>query len=224
MLLTILLCAALVGIDQVLKYLAVQYLAPVGAAPFIPGFIEFRYTENTGAAFNLLSGHQGILIAITGVALLFGLFILLFRRPKNKLEYISILMIVAGGIGNLVDRIANGFVVDYLRFLFVEFAIFNFADCLVVIGFILLVIAIFRAESRAKKKREAEEAAAEGQGDEDAAITAEPASPSPRAQESKTGSEASSASAQDATPLAGPKGQAEATGTALVADDADAKD
>lgn len=158
MLLTVISCALLIGADQFFKYLAVRYLAPVGAIPFIPGVLEWRYTENTGAAFNILSGYQVVLIVVTGIALLIGAFILLFKRPKDKLMLIAIIMIFSGGVGNLIDRIANGFVVDYIRVLFVNFAIFNFADCLVVVGFGLLVIAIIREELKAKKNPEGQPA------------------------------------------------------------------
>ena len=170
MLLTILLCAGLIGIDQLLKLWAVKSLAPVGAMPLIPHVMELRYVENNGAAFNLLSGRQVLLIVFTGAILLAGAYILLFRRPKDKLEYAAYVMVFSGGVGNLIDRIANGYVVDYLATLFINFAVFNFADILVCVGVALLVIAVFRAEGKERrlKKQSEDKAPAEGLADTNA--------------------------------------------------------
>lgn len=151
MLATILVTAGLVGLDQLLKWLVVRFVAPVDAIAVIPGVVELRYLENTGAAFSLFDGRQGVLISVTSIALTVLVMLLIFRRPKDKLEYLSFVMILSGGIGNLVDRVMNGYVVDYINPLFVRFAVFNFADCLVCIGFALLVVAVFRAEGRNKK-------------------------------------------------------------------------
>ncbi len=158
MLLTFISAAALIGLDQLFKVLAVQYLAPVGAVTVIPGILEFRYFENSGAAFGIFQGKQTFLIVITALALLVALYILIFRRPKNRMEHIAIVMIFAGGVGNLIDRIVNQYVVDYISFLFFNFAIFNFADMLVTFGFALLVITVFRSEMRTKKQEKTSDA------------------------------------------------------------------
>lgn len=153
MLTTILLCAALVALDQLFKYLAVTHLQPLGTAPLLPGILNLKYIENNGAAFSILAGEQHFLIAATGIALLAVAAYLLLRRPKDKLEYAAILLILSGGLGNLIDRVANGYVVDYINLLFMRFAVFNFADILVCVGFVLLVFAVFRAEYREKRRR-----------------------------------------------------------------------
>ena len=155
MLLTILLCAALIGVDQLSKYFAVLYLKPVGSAPFIPGIIGLQYLENDGAAFSMLRGRQGLLIVVTGIALAAVLVFLLFRRPKNKWEYLALMLIFSGGMGNLIDRIAKGYVVDYFNFEFVRFAVFNVADSLVVVGFIIFAAVLIHGEYKQKKQREA---------------------------------------------------------------------
>lgn len=156
---TVLLCAALIGIDQLLKFWAVQNLAPIGTMPLIPHVMELRYVENDGAAFSLFSGMQPMLIVFTGIVLLGFCIVLLFRRPKKKLEYAAVLLIFAGGVGNFVDRVANGYVVDYLAPTFVNFAVFNFADILVVVGVCLLLVAVFRSEwgEYRRKKQEGPE-------------------------------------------------------------------
>lgn len=164
MLFSLVLCALLVGLDQAFKALAAAYLAPVGSVTLIPGVLGLRYLENTGAAFNILRGQQMLLIILTSVALLIMALILLFRRPKGRLEYLALIFVLAGGVGNLIDRIAQRYVVDYIEFLFMEFAIFNFADILVCVGFALLVVGVFRSEHVARKQRELEEHDAAGTG------------------------------------------------------------
>lgn len=156
MLLTIILCVVLVALDQLFKMLATLYLGPGGALTLIPGVLELRYLENTGAAFNIMQGRQILLIVLTSVALLVILGILIFRRPKDKLAYIAFVFFFSGGAGNLIDRIAQGYVVDYINFLFIDFAIFNFADMLVSVGFVLIVIAMVRIELKARKQKESD--------------------------------------------------------------------
>lgn len=144
--------------DQVTKMMAVSALYPYGAQAFIPGFLRFRYIENTGAAFSFLTGMQPFLIVVTSIALLAVAFALFVRRPKYKLEVVSLTMILAGGAGNLIDRISRGYVVDFLEFEFIRFPVFNIADCFVCVGFALLVIAFIQAELRERKQKKAEDA------------------------------------------------------------------
>lgn len=129
----------LIIIDRVLKVGMTVYLAD-GVKPFIPGFIQFRYIENTGAAFGSFQGMTLVLTILTSVLILILLYVIVSKMFKSKLANISLMLITAGGLGNLYDRIFNGYVVDYLEFMFVDYAIFNFADTLITIGAILLVI------------------------------------------------------------------------------------
>lgn len=161
MLLTILLCAGLVGLDQWLKWLAVVYVKPAGVLPGIEGLFQLRYVENDGAAFSILAGQQGLLIVVTGLALLVVAWLLLFKRPQDKLEYLSLVCIFSGGVGNLIDRVANGYVVDYIDLQFMRFAVFNLADVLVCVGFGMLIVAVLRAEWQQRKLRAAQKAAEE---------------------------------------------------------------
>lgn len=161
MVITIIVCVVLVAIDRVLKILAVNYLAPVGTIEVFPGFAGLRYIENNGAAFSILAGKQGILIAVTSVVLVVLGYIIFVRRPASRGFIIGLSLVFAGGVGNLIDRIAYRYVVDYIEFLFMDFAIFNFADILVTFGFVILIIALIYDEVTAHKKRKALEA--EGQ-------------------------------------------------------------
>ncbi len=149
----VIVAVVLIALDQLAKKVAVSVLMPQGVLPAIPGVLEWRYIENDGAAFSLFAGRQSFLILFTSVALLIVAYILIFRRPKDKLEAFSFLLIFSGGVGNLIDRIAQGYVVDYINLLFVNFAVFNLADIYVTVGFALLLFAMIRGEIRERKMR-----------------------------------------------------------------------
>lgn len=151
-LITLLSTAILVAIDQGIKFWATMVLEPVGAMPFIPGVMELRYVLNKGAAFSMLAGKQTFLITFTGIALAALLVYLLAKRPTRKIEYFAWILVLSGGIGNFIDRILNQMVVDYLNFLFMDFAVFNFADILVCVGIGLLIIDLLLDEMRKKHK------------------------------------------------------------------------
>ena len=137
---TILSIAVLVVIDQLIKLLVLEYLQPIGSLPLIDGIIQLRYAENTGAAFGSFSGHTTTLSVFTFVAILVGIIFLLSKKIKFGVEYVCITLVIAGGAGNLIDRVFRGFVVDYIEPLFIDFAVFNFADILVTCSAIVLVI------------------------------------------------------------------------------------
>ena len=139
--------AALVGIDQLIKLWAVQVLQPVGAMPLIPHVVELRFVLNQGMAFSLLSGKQLFLIIATSAALLAVAYGLFFRSRSKRLQQAA--LVLGGGIGNLIDRVLNGEVVDYINLLFMRFAVFNFADICVCVGVALWVLVIFLDELHA---------------------------------------------------------------------------
>ena len=132
----------LVGIDQAIKAWAVAVLAPVGSMPLIPHIVELRFVLNEGMAFSMLSGRQTLLIVVTSITIVV-LAWYLFRRCRGRLlRQITMLLLVSGGIGNLIDRVLNGRVVDYINLLFMHFAVFNFADICVTVGVVLLLLCI----------------------------------------------------------------------------------
>lgn len=158
-LITAVVVALLVILDQAIKLWATAVLAPVGAMPLIPGVVELRYYLNDGAAFSSFSGQQLFLIVFTSVAMVAIAAIaayLLIKRPARKLEYWAWVLVLAGGIGNWIDRVFNHQVVDYINFLFIRFAIFNLADVLVCTGIGLLVLNLILEELAAKKKASGE--------------------------------------------------------------------
>ena len=126
----------LVVLDQIVKNWARVYLLPVGALPILDGFIGFRYATNTGAAFGLFQGGRWFFLIAT--LLVFAVLLYYeFKIPHNKQNLwlrIPMVLIFAGGLGNFIDRLLVGYVVDMFEFLFISFPIFNVADILVVTG------------------------------------------------------------------------------------------
>lgn len=162
----------LVGIDQLTKWLAVNYIKPQGTVNLISfgdkEWLNLTYQENTGAAFSILRDKQLFLIILTSIILLGVIIMMLTKRIKKKSYIWSFALIVAGGAGNLIDRIANNYVVDFIDVRIIKFAVFNFADICAVCGTISLIafymINEFK-ESREKKLKAAAEAEKSDSGD-----------------------------------------------------------
>lgn len=144
----------LVNIDQIIKLLTVKNLKNhVGEVVFIPHLIDLIYVENRGAAFGIFAG-QKILLTVLPIFIIIGLtyyYTKLTKSLSDKLTKVSIVLIISGAIGNLIDRIFKGYVVDMFHFSFFEFPVFNFADILVVTGAILIIISTFIAEKETKE-------------------------------------------------------------------------
>ena len=140
--LALLLIAALVSIDQWTKGMAVEHLKGSAAVPLIPGWLELKYSENRGAAFGLLQDGRIFFLIVT-VAVLIAMVWFYYRIPDKK-RYLPILIllpiIAAGAIGNLIDRLLNGFVVDFVYLSIINFPIFNLADIFVSWSAVLLII------------------------------------------------------------------------------------
>ena len=132
---------ALIVLDQISKYWAATTLAADGPIALIPNVFEFHYTENRGVAFSMLQDQRWIFIPVS-LLMTVILILMLWRSPmrKSKLFSASVLLIIAGAIGNLIDRILLGYVIDFLYFSLIDFPIFNVADCFVVIGAGLLFL------------------------------------------------------------------------------------
>ena len=129
-----LLVAALVAVDQLVKYLVVQNI-PLGQhVPFLPHILDLTYVQNTGAAFSLFNQHTWILTLISlvmSVILAVALVKKFFRHPLGR---VCLSLLLAGAVGNLIDRALQGYVVDMFNVLFMNFAVFNVADICVVVG------------------------------------------------------------------------------------------
>ena len=163
-----------VGVDQLIKYLIVQNYE------VCTGYIKSYYTfsigdfdvfslthiRNSGAGWSILEGKTVFLIAFTSLIMLVILFYMIIqRKTMNKFEMLSLALILAGGVGNLIDRarmiIDPEFtgVIDYIKLDFINFPIFNFADICVVVGGISLIVVFAVLEAKAAKKNKLENAA-----------------------------------------------------------------
>jgi len=142
-----------VFLDQLTKYLAIEYLKPIPTFPIINGVIHFTYVENKGAAFGMFSNNRWVFMVISVVAILGILIYSMIEMKKlSPLTFFSFALIVGGGIGNMIDRTISGFVVDFIDFRLINFAVFNVADSFVTIGaFALLVLIIFVEFKNGKK-------------------------------------------------------------------------
>lgn len=127
----------LIALDQWTKWLAKGLSKPL---VLISGVLEFSYVENDGAAWSMLSGKQTFLIIITSCMLALVLLALLKGPWKHPVVQISEMLLIAGGVGNLVDRIARGYVMDFIYVKAIDFPVFNVADCCVCIGACLLAV------------------------------------------------------------------------------------
>ena len=149
---SIIFTAVLIIIDRISKILAAKYLAGGSAIVVIPHLLGLRYLENTGMAFSMLSGKTVMLAVITAVALAVMAYFLFVKNYGETFERFCFILIFAGGIGNLIDRVFQGYVIDYFEFLFMRFAIFNVADVYVCVGVGLYAIYTFYTEFYKKGK------------------------------------------------------------------------
>lgn len=121
----------LVAFDQWIKILVDLYLKPIDSKLLIPGFLQLRYLENDGAMMGMLGGKTAVMTVLAVLCMAAVLVVIYSGWLTSKVDYISVVLIAAGGFGNIIDRIFRGFVIDYIEVLFVDFYIFNFADCLI---------------------------------------------------------------------------------------------
>ena len=135
---------AVVLADQFTKALVVANIPLGGHVAFLPGFLDFTYVRNTGAAFSSFEGMQW-LFALIFLVFTLGIFYEYFRKrmPFSNFERWMIAAIYAGGLGNMIDRLRLGYVVDMIETQFMEFPVFNVADCFITCGCILLMAHLF---------------------------------------------------------------------------------
>lgn len=152
---TLLSVLALTGADQLIKYIVTEKLRDGAPLVLIPHVLQLHYTENDGAMMGLLQGKT-TLMAVLALAVFAVLLYLVFsKKIRFGLVYCCLAGILAGGLGNLLDRIFRGFVVDYIEVLFVKFYIFNFADCLITVGaFLIIFYELYELILDSRRKKE----------------------------------------------------------------------
>ncbi len=127
-------------LDQITKIIAESSLKGTDGVIVIPKVLSFSYLENRGAAFGIFSDSRWVFMVFSTVAIVTMIYLIFSMRKKHPIFLISLSMLVGGGIGNMIDRIFRGYVIDFFKVLFVDFAVFNVADCFVTVGAIILAI------------------------------------------------------------------------------------
>lgn len=138
------LCGALVlaFLDQLIKYLVIIFISPMNLpqVEVIPGVLSLTYVDNPGIAWSMFMDHPEILTIATAIMMAALLVFLFTKFVRSGVLIVFLMLVLGGGLGNLADRVFRGSVVDYLHLEFMNFPIFNLADCLVVVGVILTLV------------------------------------------------------------------------------------
>lgn len=151
MILCLAVIAAVILFDQLSKILCVEYLMDAGSVSVIPKIVNFTYVENRGAAFGMLADHRWVFMVLSVAAIVLIVVYLAKAKPQSVLQRVSIALIAGGGIGNMIDRVLRGYVVDFIDVQFVTFYVFNIADSAVCVGCGLLILWGIISEVKQKK-------------------------------------------------------------------------
>ncbi|MBR6523793.1 MAG: signal peptidase II [Clostridia bacterium] len=135
----LILTAFFVLADILSKYIVTAKMSVGQSIPLWEKVFHLTYVRNTGAAFSMLEGQRIFLIAVPIIVILAVIIYTIVKKPKSKLLMLSFAMIISGGIGNLIDRIRFGYVIDFLDFRLINFPVFNVADIWVTLGAALFV-------------------------------------------------------------------------------------
>ena len=128
-------------LDQITKYIVTTNMTLGETVDFIDGFLDFTYIHNDGGAWGMLGGERWLLLGVTSVVMVIIVIFLIKNAQKSLLLFWAGCLVISGGLGNMIDRIfRGGEVIDFLRVRFIDFPIFNIADCAVVIGAGLLIL------------------------------------------------------------------------------------
>ena len=145
----------LLGADQILKYWVTENLDLYASMPLLPGVVELKYIQNTGGGWSILSDYTWLLSLLTSIILVVVLILLIKGIIRHPLGRWGCVLLLAGGLGNLIDRFRLGYVVDMFNFQFMSYPVFNIADICVVAGMVLCAVYyIFFYEKYDAKKRE----------------------------------------------------------------------
>ena len=151
----VLLSALIVVLDQWYKGLVTRHLARVGAsAAFLPGILRLTLVHNAGASWGILSGRTTFLLIVTALVCLALLCAMLLDKPDARLGKISFAFILGGAVGNALDRYLLGYVVDMFETEFMNFPVFNVADCFITVGAVLLCVWVLTDEKKNRLQRQ----------------------------------------------------------------------
>ena len=151
---------ACVALDQGVKLWTVANLELYESAPLIPGLVELLYVQNTGGGFSILREHTWLLTIVTA-ALMAVIAVILWKKIfPHPLAMWTLTAVLGGGLGNLIDRVRLGYVVDMFNFQFITFPVFNIADMCITGAAVLIVVFSFREEGRERRAAAARKVAA----------------------------------------------------------------
>ena len=151
MIINILIIVLCIAADQLTKICAAANLKDISTLPIIENIFHFTYVENRGAAFGMLAVHRWVfmILSVVGIAAIFVY--LTVTKPKSWWMRLALCFIVGGGVGNMIDRIARGYVIDFIDCRFIDFYVFNVADSFVCVGCAMSIIAVIIDEVRERK-------------------------------------------------------------------------
>lgn len=153
----IIIAAGGIAVDQITKLIVASNMHLNDTLPIIKNVLHITYIKNEGAAFGILSNHRWIFMSVSAVAIV-ALCVYLFRFSKDtRLMKTGMALIISGGIGNMIDRIFLGYVVDMIDFRLINFYIFNVADACVSVGAAVLILGIVLNEIKTIKAKKAGE-------------------------------------------------------------------
>lgn len=127
----------IIAADQITKFLAA---GTAESFPLIPKVLNVSFVKNTGAAFGMFQGKKWLLVAVALLVFAIIIFYVVRYKPRSKWLMWSLTLITAGGLGNLIDRVALGYVRDMIETVFMRFPVFNVADCAVTVGAVMLAL------------------------------------------------------------------------------------
>ncbi len=145
---------AIIILDQISKFMITSSFSVGQGTEIIKGVLDFVYVRNEGAAFGMLQGARVFFIVITLAAITAAVIYILKARPKSALELLALAFISGGAIGNFIDRLILGYVRDFIAVTFIDFPVFNIADCFVCIGAGLYILYTLLDTVKAKNKDE----------------------------------------------------------------------
>lgn len=149
--------ALMLGVDQLIKYYVDIYLKNRPAVVVIKNILQLNYLENDGAMMGFMGGKTALMTVLAVICVIVMLVVIFSGLIKDKVDFWCCLFMISGGLGNIIDRIFRGYVIDYIEVLFVDFYIFNFADCLITVAaFLLIFYQIYLITQENKKKKAGE--------------------------------------------------------------------
>ncbi len=151
----VLLSALIVVLDQWYKGFVARRLVEVGSsADFLPGILQLTLVHNYGASWGILAGKTSLLLAVTALVCAVILCIMLLDKPAAPLGKLSFAFILGGAVGNALDRFLQGYVIDMFETQFMDFPVFNVADCFITVGAVLLCLWVLGDEKKNKLQRQ----------------------------------------------------------------------